>query len=78
MAYNLHSSGGAATGSELVFDKPVKHILLWVDAGVVFDISFDGGDNYITYVPGNHQFPVGLIDKVKITSNGSWGIVGIP
>lgn len=77
MAANVHYSGAAVSDFVIKFDKPIGHMLVWVDAGVTFSISFDSGDNFINLDPGNHQFPIGLTTRVHITSDGNWDLVGV-
>lgn len=77
MAANTHHSGSTVSDMVIKFDKPIGHMLVWVDSGVDFSISFDSGENFLTFEPGNHSFPIGLTTRIHVTSDGDWELVGV-
>ena len=76
MAANQHISGGAFTAQPFDFSRAVSHLNIFVSTGVVFSISFDGGVNFLTVPAGLTQMPIGPVDTILITSDGTWHIVG--
>lgn len=77
MASSIHRSGGASTEAGISFPKPVGHLLVWIDFGATFSISFDNKTNFFNLEPGSHSLPVGLTKLIHITSSGSWQMVGV-
>lgn len=77
MAANIHHSGGSVSDHVIKFDKPIGHLMVWVDTGVDFTISFDEGNNFFTFDPGNHATPIGLTKRIHITADGSWELIGV-
>jgi hypothetical protein len=72
-----HASTVAVTDRTYGFPKAVGNLNIFVDAGVSFTISFDGGDNFLTVPPGFTTIPVGPIKSVVITSDGAFSLVGV-
>jgi len=75
MASNYHRSG---TGNDIVtFPKPINYLNINVESGVTFQISFDGGTNYLTIPSGFYNFGVGLVSELHIGATGAWQLVAV-
>ena len=77
MASNHHISAGAVTDQTYGFPKAIGYLNVFVDSGVSFTISFDGGENFLTVPPGFTTMPVGPVKSVVITSDGAFSLVGV-
>ena len=77
MASNHHINGGAVAEEVLSFPKPVNYLNIFVDTGVNFRISFDGGDTFLTIPPGITGLQVGPIRGIVVTSDGLFNLVGV-
>lgn len=81
MASNYHVNGdgydGAVVGVEYGFPKPVGNLHIFVDTGVTFTISFDGGVSFFTVPPGFITMPVGPVLSIFVTADGVFNIVGV-
>lgn len=76
MASNYHINGGAVAEAGYDFPTPVSVIHIYVDTGVVFLISFDGGDDYLRVPAGFTSMSVGLTKRIMVTSDGEFTILG--
>ena len=77
MASNYHITESGAVDSGYTFDKAVGHLNVTVQTGVVFTVSLDGGENYLTLPVGFSSMPVGPIKTIQITSDGAFSLVGV-
>ena len=75
MAANTHASG--SDDDVVEFDRPVDYLLIFVATGVIFELSFDKGMNFITLPAGFHNFKVGAVTELHIQSDGDWQLVGV-
>lgn len=72
-----HASTVGVTDKIYTFPKVVGNLNVFVDSGVSFTISFDGGENFLTVPPGFTTMPVGPVKSVVITSDGAFSLVGV-
>ena len=77
MASNHHFNSGAVTDKVIGFPRAVNHLNIFVETGITFEISFDGGVNFLEVPPGFTSMPVGPIGSVIVTSDGAFQLVGV-
>lgn len=80
MAANDFANGSG--DSTVIFDRPVGHLLVSIDAGVDFSFSLDKGENYMGLPAGGangqfYSFPVGSVTEVRIQADGNWQLIGV-
>jgi len=74
--YHVNVDGYGVTDRTFSFPKPICNLNIFVDTGVTFEISFDGGENFLTVPSGFVTVPVSPVKTVVITSDGAFSLVG--
>ena len=77
MASNYHINDYTVENEVYDFPKPVGNLNIFVDADVTFEISLDGGDNFLTVPPGFVTMPVSPIKSIVVTADGAFSLVGV-
>ena len=75
--YHITETDGYGVSEGYTFDKPVGHLNITVEAGVVFTISFDNGTTFLTVPVGFNSIPVGPVNSITVVSDGAFSLVGV-
>jgi len=78
MASNIHvGSTVSVTDKVFGFNRAVGYLNVFVATGTTLQLSFDGGDNFLTIPAGFNSMTIGPTTTVIATSTGAFQIVGV-